>query len=82
MEQTYNRVDLANEQLDDAISLFLKGRFASALMLASAAEEILGKSLSHSGRKISSIYNTRPWNPFLQCDMKRKRTSSEMQTAH
>jgi hypothetical protein len=51
MEQTYNRVDLAREQLDVAISLLERKNFVSALTLAGAADEILSKMLSHSGRK-------------------------------
>jgi hypothetical protein len=47
--QTCNRVDLATEQLDDAISLLERERFVSALTLAGTAEEILGKMLSHRG---------------------------------
>ena len=51
-DQTYNLIDLATEQLDDAISLFLKRKsFASALTLAAAADEILAKALSHSGKQ-------------------------------
>ena len=49
--QTYNKLDLATQQLDDAISLFLKRHFVSALMLAGAAEEILSKALSHRGEQ-------------------------------
>ena len=53
MEQTCNKVDLATEQLDAAISL-LEGRsFAAALTLAGAAEETLGKALSHNGQQNS-----------------------------
>ena len=45
-EQTYHRVELAGEQLDWALSLFLnKQSYVSALTLAGAAEEILGQSL-------------------------------------
>ena len=52
-DQTYNKLDLATQQLDDAISLFLKRHFVSALMLAGAAEEILSKALSHRGEQDS-----------------------------
>ena len=52
-DQRYNRVDLAREQLDLAISQFLKGNFVSALTLAGAAEEILGRALSHRGEQNS-----------------------------
>ena len=54
MDQTYNRIDLAREQLDAALSLFLEGRsLVSALMLAGAADDVLGKALSHSGQQNS-----------------------------
>jgi hypothetical protein len=44
------RVDLAIEQLDVALELFLKDRsVASALTLAGAAEEILGRALKLKG---------------------------------
>jgi hypothetical protein len=46
-ELTYQRIDLAKEQLDVALELFLSQRsLVSALTLAGAAEEILGKELS------------------------------------
>ena len=49
-EQTYQRIDLAIEQLDVALELFLSRRsFVSALTLAGAAEEILGRALVHRG---------------------------------
>lgn len=52
IEQTHNRIDLAVEQLDVALSLFLeKNSYVSALTLAGAAEEILGKALSHHGKQ-------------------------------
>ena len=51
-EKTYQRVDLAKEQLENALELFLRrGSFVSALTLAGAAEEILGKALSQRGEK-------------------------------
>ena len=46
-DQTYTKLDLATKQLDDAISLFLKRHYVSALTLAGAADEILSKALSH-----------------------------------
>jgi hypothetical protein len=47
-EQTHQRIDLAKEQLDVALELFFSKRsFVSALTLAGAAEEILGKALVH-----------------------------------
>jgi hypothetical protein len=50
-DQPHNRVDHAKQLLDDAISLFLEGQFVSALRLAGAADEILGKALSDSGKQ-------------------------------
>jgi len=44
VDEPDNRVDSAREQIGDAISLFLKGHFVSALTLAGAADEILGKN--------------------------------------
>ena len=44
-----NRVNHAARQLDDAISLFLKGDFDSAWRSA-AADELLRKALSDSGK--------------------------------
>jgi hypothetical protein len=64
-DQTYNRVDLAAEQLDMALSLFLdKQSFVSALTLAGAAEEILGKALSHKGEQNSLKWKYRAIEPF------------------
>lgn len=46
MENDYSRIDLACEQLETAIELFLSGRsIVSALTLSGAAEEILGKAI-------------------------------------
>jgi hypothetical protein len=51
---THQRIDLAVEQLDVALELFLSKRsFVSALTLAGAAEEILGKNISHRGKETS-----------------------------
>jgi len=50
-EQTYTRVSLAVEQLDLALMLFLDMRsYVSALTLAGAAEEILGRALVIAGK--------------------------------
>ena len=46
-DQPSNRFSDATEQLDEAISLFLEGRFVSALMRAGAPEEILAQALLH-----------------------------------
>ncbi len=49
-EQTYNRLALAQEQLDVALSLFLDRRsHSSSITLAGAAEEIVGKELARRG---------------------------------
>jgi hypothetical protein len=46
VEETYQRIDLAKEQLEIAIELFLASRsYVSSLTLAGAAEEILGQGL-------------------------------------
>lgn len=51
-QRTYPRLDLATEQLEMALSLFLEQRsYASAITLAGAAEEILGKELVRQGRQ-------------------------------
>ena len=50
MEKTHDRIDLACEQLDCALELFLSQRsYVSALTLAGASEEILGKALGQIG---------------------------------
>lgn len=50
-EKTHKRVDLAIEQLDMALELFLSEQsYAAALTLAGAAEDILGKALSLRGQ--------------------------------
>ena len=52
MEQTFQRTDLAKEQLDIALDLFLTSKsFVATLTLAGAAEEILGKALRQEGKK-------------------------------
>ena len=80
-DQMYNKVDLAREQLDDAISLFRKKKFVSALTLAGAAEDILGKALSHRGQQNSLELK---YETVEQLTMRaiRNRTSSETKTAH
>lgn len=51
-EHTYDRLTLALEQLNVALSLFLEGRsHASAITLAGAAEEVFGKELSRRGKQ-------------------------------
>lgn len=80
-EKTYQRVDLAKEQLENALELFLKrGSFVSALTLAGAAEEILGKALSQRGEKttfqheyplirpVEEVFRNEPfsWKEFVE----------------
>lgn len=51
-EQTYSQIDLAKEQLEVALSLFLDhASYASAITLAGAAEEIFGKALIRQGKE-------------------------------
>lgn len=51
-ERTYSRVGLAQEQLEEAISLFLdKKSYASAISLAGAAEEVIGRALNRRGEQ-------------------------------
>jgi len=55
--QMHQRIDLATEQLDVALQLFLDKRsYVSALSLAGAAEEIFGKALDHQGKEHSLKY--------------------------
>jgi hypothetical protein len=56
-EKTYQRVDLAIEQLDTALELFLSDRsYTAALTLAGAAEEILGRAISRTGQQNALRY--------------------------
>jgi len=79
--ETHNKVDLAIEQLETALSLFLEGKsYVSALTLAGAAEEILGmvakinrieNSLQESYRHYNDprlVWLNRPntWNEFTR----------------
>ena len=51
-EVTYSRINLAIEQLEVALDLFLRKRsYVASLTLAGAAEEILGKALSLQGKR-------------------------------
>jgi hypothetical protein len=55
--RTYSSIDLAVEQLDSAIALFLeRERFVSSLTLAGAAEELFGETLSNANQQ-----NTLEW---------------------
>lgn len=50
--QTCNRTDLAVDQLETAISIFLERRsFAAAITLASAAELVLGQAVRRTGKQ-------------------------------
>ncbi|WP_186025013.1 MULTISPECIES: hypothetical protein [Burkholderia] len=52
--QTYHRIDLALEQLDAALMLFLEHRaFPAVITLAAAAEEVLGKEVNRRGRQVA-----------------------------
>ncbi len=56
-EQTHLRIELAEQQLEVALELFLSGRsMVSALTLAGAAEEILGNALKLRGKKTTLEY--------------------------
>lgn len=50
--QHCNRIALAHEQLETAITLFLEhGSFASVITLAGAAERVMGQALRHAGKR-------------------------------
>lgn len=49
--QSYTKESIASSQIDTAIRLYEEGNFLGALTLAGAAEEILGKLVSESGRQ-------------------------------
>lgn len=51
--ETISKSDIAIVQLNDAMNLFVDGNFISAITLAGAAEEILGKLLE--GKDVLSI---------------------------
>jgi hypothetical protein len=80
-EQTYQRIDLAKEQLEIALEMFLKRcSFVSALTLAGAAEEILGKTLIQRDEKttlqheyllikpVENLFREKPydWREFIE----------------
>lgn len=51
-EQEYDRLSLAQEQLETAISLFIDAKnYTCAITLAGAAEEVFGKELTRRGGK-------------------------------
>jgi hypothetical protein len=57
--------DLATQQLDQAISLFLEGQFVSVPKLAGAANEIFCKALSDSGQQNSLELKYEIMEPIL-----------------
>src|SRR5262249_36349090 len=65
MSDQTDRLDLATELRDDAISIFLEGHLVSALTLGGAADEILGKALSHSGQQNSLELKYETLEPIL-----------------
>ena len=71
-DQTYNTVDLAREQLAVALSLFKRKSFVSALVLAGAAEGILGNALSHRGQQNSLELKYETLEPILTMRRKTK----------
>jgi hypothetical protein len=63
-EALHNKVDLAIEQLEMALFMFLEGKnYVSVLTLAGAAEEILGKAL-----KINGIENSLQESYRIYCN--------------
>lgn len=69
-EQTHDRINLASEQLDLSLEIFLSGRSAvAALTLAGAAEEIFGKALASQDKKTTLQYEYKviaPLEEFLR----------------
>jgi hypothetical protein len=63
-DQPHNRFDHTIQLLDYAISLFLEGQFIPALRLAGAAEEILSKALSDSGKENFLDWKYKELEPF------------------
>lgn len=52
--ETYSRLDLAKEQIEIAIYLFLELKsYASALTLAGAAEAVIGAELKRKGKQLA-----------------------------
>ncbi|WP_139191857.1 hypothetical protein [Thiocapsa roseopersicina] len=68
----HNRVELAAEQLDIALELFLNGRSdVSVLTLAGAAEEILGRSLERVAKQTTLQWEYAIIAPFEDSLMRR-----------
>jgi hypothetical protein len=52
--QRCNRIELAHEQLELAVTLFLDAKsYASVITLASAAERVMGQALRHRSVSMS-----------------------------
>ena len=80
MEKTHDRIDLACEQLDCALELFLSQRsYVSALTLAGASEEILGKALCQIGSATTLVATFRLVEPTQTLISGRSYTSKEFQ---
>ncbi len=71
-DRMYNKVDLARELLDVALSLFKRKSYVSALVLAGAAEETLSKALSHRGQQNSLELNYETLELILAMQTKTK----------
>ena len=54
------KVDIAKQYIEDSLRLYSESRFLSALTLAGAAEEMLGKSLERSEPNQNSGVSLRP----------------------
>lgn len=50
-----HKTEIAKEYLKDAIELYDRGRFFSAMSLAAIAEELFGKAIDHLPKKIADI---------------------------
>ncbi len=94
-EQPHNRIDLAVEQLDVALCLFLeKNSYVSALTLAGAAEEIFGKALSHQKKQTVLQYKYEvvepvhkllyrkplPWTEYIADENRARNAAKHMAT--
>lgn len=95
-EQTYKRIDLAKEQLEIALKMFLGRRsFVSALTLAGVAEEILGKALIDRGKKttlqhefplikpVEDLFRKNPydWGEFIKKKNRVRNAAKHMKNA-
>ena len=50
---TLTKLDVARQQLDAAMRLFMEGDYLSSLTLAGAAEEILGRLCERAGKSVA-----------------------------